>query len=88
MSERALPAGEARAAWVGLALLAGGCWWSGLEPGPGPLALLTGLAALYAAVLAPACEPRGGPWWAFLPLLLTTPLLATVSYGHPGAPLL
>lgn len=85
MSERALPAGEARAAWVGLALLAVGCWWSGLDPGPGPLALLTGLAALYAAVLAPACQPRGRYPWAFLPLLLAAPVLATVSYGHPGA---
>ena len=85
MSERGLPPGEAMAAWVGLALLVAAVWWSGVEPGPGPLALLTGVAAFHAAVLTPSCRPRGGLVWAFLPLLLALPVLATVSYGHPGA---
>jgi hypothetical protein len=84
VKQRGLPAGEARAAWVGLALLLAAAWWSGVEPGPGPLALLTGVAAFHAAVLTPSCRPRGGVGWAFLPLLLAAPVLATVSYGHPG----
>jgi hypothetical protein len=51
-------------------------------PGPGPLALLTGLATLHGALLSPLVA-KGPVAFGFLPPLLALPALAATSYGHP-----
>jgi len=85
MSSRpGVPKGETTAAASGLALYAVALWLRGDVPGPGALALMCGLACLHGALLAPACGPRGGWGWAFVPLLLAVPALAATSYGHSG----
>jgi len=58
------------------------------RPGPGPLALMTGIAALHGALLCPLVG-KGSAAWGLLPPLLALPALAASSYGHPGlSPLL
>jgi hypothetical protein len=57
-------------------------------PGPGPLAILTGLAALHGALLSPLVG-RGPSSLAFVPPILAVPAIAATSYGHVGlAPVL
>ena len=58
--------------------------WADPGAGPGPLALVTSVAAVHAALLAPAMA-RGGAAWGLFPILLATPALCATSYGHPGA---
>jgi len=85
MDRPGAPRGETTAAASGLLLYAVALWLHRDAPGPGPLAAVCGLAALHAVLLGPACGPRGGIAWAFLPLLLALPALTASSYGHPGA---
>jgi hypothetical protein len=67
-----------------LAALAGALALADPGPGPGPLALCAGLLAVHAALVAPAVGD-GGAIWAFAPLLLGLPALASSSYGHSGS---
>jgi len=79
-----IPAREAISA-LGLTVLLGcGVLLAPERAGPGPLALLTGLAALHGALLSPLVG-KGPAAWGFLPALLALPALAATSYGHPGA---
>ncbi len=83
-----IPAREAFSGLLLLALLAGAAFLVPEHPGPGPLALMTGLAAIHGALLSPLVG-RGPAAWGLLPPLLALPGLAAMSFGHPGmAPLL
>ncbi len=53
------------------------------RPGPGPLALVTGIAAVHGALLSPLVG-RGPAAWGLLPPLLALPAIAATSYGHAG----
>jgi len=55
--------------------------------GPGPLGLTTAVAVTYAALIAPALA-REAKALAFLPLLLSLPMVVPASFGHPLAALL
>lgn len=80
-----IPAREAISA-LGLTVLLGcGVLLAPERAGPGPLALLTGVAALHAALLSPLVGKGGPAAWGLLPALLALPALAATSYGHPGA---
>jgi len=82
-----IPAREALSALLLLFLLAIAVFLWPAEPGPGPLAVMTGLAALHAALLSPLVG-RGPAPFAFLAPLLALPALGATSYGHAGlAPL-
>jgi hypothetical protein len=78
-----IPAREAISALLLLALLAAALLLAPEAPGPGPLSLCAGLAALHAALLSPLVA-RGPPAWGLLPALLALPALAATAYGHPG----
>jgi len=78
-----VPRRDAVASLVLLALTALVLWLEDEAPGAGPLALVTSVAAAYAALLAPSLL-SGAPAWGFLPLLLVLPALGAASYGHPG----
>jgi hypothetical protein len=70
-----MPLAEAGAALLLLAAFAAALAFGPAEPGPGPLALCTAIAAAHAALV-----PRAG----FSSLLLAVPALCAVSYGRPG----
>lgn len=79
-----IPLREAISA-LGLTVLLGcGILLAPERAGPGPLALLTALAALHGALLSPLVGKGPAPW-GLLPPLLALPALAATSYGHPGA---
>jgi hypothetical protein len=87
-----IPAREALSGLLLLALLCGALFLVPEAPGPGPLALATGLATLHGALLSPLVA-RGPAAFAFLSPLLALPALAASSYGHawsalPGSVLL
>jgi len=83
-----IPVREALSGLLLLVLLGGAILLLPEDPGPGPLALMTGLAVLHGALLSPLVG-RGPAPLAFLPPLLAVPALSATSYGHPGsAPLL
>lgn len=83
-----IPTREALSALLLLCLLSAAVLLAPERVGPGPLALLTGLAALHGALVSPLLGK--GPWgWGLLPPLLALPALAAVAYGHAGfSPLL
>ena len=78
-----MPAREALSALLLLTLLTVALFLSPEEPGPGPLALVTGLAALHAALIGPAFA-RGPAAWGMLPLLLSLPALCSTAFGREG----
>jgi hypothetical protein len=79
-----VPLREALSGLLLLALLAGALFVAPETPGPGPLALATGLAALHGALLSPLVG-RGPAPYGFLTLPLALPAVAAASYGHAGA---
>jgi hypothetical protein len=78
-----IPAREALSALLLLAFLSAAVLLVPERPGPGPLALCAGLAALHAALLSPLLG-HGPAAWGLLPTLLALPALAATSYGRPG----
>ncbi|MHC4341554.1 MAG: hypothetical protein ACYSX0_15250 [Planctomycetota bacterium] len=80
-----MPRREAGIALFLLALLVAALLFAPARPGPGPLAFVTSVAALHAALIAPSLARRGGAAWGLLPALLAVPALFATSYGHPGA---
>ncbi len=74
---------EALSGLLLLLLVAGAILLLPERPGPGPLALMTGLATLHGALLSPLVG-RGHAAWGLLSPLLALPALAATSYGHPG----
>lgn len=66
-----------------LVLLAGAILLVSERPGPGPLALMTGVAAVHGALLSPLVGKGPAPW-GFLPPLLALPAIAATSFGHAG----
>ncbi len=81
-----IPLREALSGLLLLALLCGALFLLPEAPGPGPLALVTGLAALHGALLSPLVA-RGPVAFGLLTPLLALPALAAASYGHPSAAL-
>jgi hypothetical protein len=89
MRNEGVPRREAGIALLLLALLVFALLFTPARPGPGPLALLTSVAALHAALVAPGLARREAGAWGLLPVLLALPALIATSYGHPGmAPLM
>lgn len=82
-----IPLREALSGLLLLALLGGALLLLPEKPGPGPLALVTGLAALHAALLSPLVG-KGPAALGLLPPLLALPAIAAASYGHTSAALL
>ncbi|MCK6461516.1 MAG: hypothetical protein L6Q95_16670, partial [Planctomycetes bacterium] len=82
-----IPLREALSGLLLLALLGGALLLLPEKPGPGPLALVTGLAALHAALLSPLVG-KGPAVLGLLPPLLALPAIAAASYGHTSAALL
>lgn len=79
-----LPAREALSGLLLLVLLGATLLLEPEAAGGGPLAHVTGVAAIHAALLSPLLG-RGPAAFGFLPLLLALPAVAATSYGHPGA---
>lgn len=78
-----IPAREALSGLLLLVLLGATILLVPEAPGPGPLALVAGVAALHAALLSPLVG-KGPASFGFLAALLSLPALAATSYGHPG----
>ncbi|HEX5138132.1 MAG TPA: hypothetical protein VFY93_14245 [Planctomycetota bacterium] len=78
-----IPPREALSGILLLALLCGALLVVPESPGPGPLALVTGLAALHGALLSPLLA-TGPASFGFLGPVLALPALAATSYGHPA----
>lgn len=82
-----IPPREALSGLLLLALLCGALLLVAESPGPGPLALVTGLAVLHGALLSPLVA-EGPASLGFLGPLLALPAIAAASYGHTGTALL
>lgn len=82
-----IPVREALSGLLLLAILGGTLFLVPEAPGPGPLALVTALAALHGALLAPLVA-RGPVAYGFLGALLALPAIAAASYGHPWSALM
>jgi len=77
-----IPPREALSGLLLLALLCGALLLVPESPGPGPLALVTGLAVLHGALLSPLVAEGPAPL-GFLGPVLALPALAATSFGHP-----
>jgi len=80
------PPREAAAALLLPVLLVAALVLVPVRPGAGPLGLVTAVALVHAALLAPSLV-RGRPAWGLFPVAGGAPALCAASYGHDAGAL-